>query len=239
MNNRTLIRMSLAGITGTLLAVGIPIAASAHVRIDPADAEPGSYTILTVRVPNESATASTSTVELHLPTDTPFASVSYVPVPGWSTELVETTLPEPVAVGENEITDAVTSVIWTADPGSEIGDGQLQQFALSVGPVPDTGSVTLPATQTYADGTVVEWDDAPDGEEPAPVLAINDTPTTEDHDAAAASGDDGNTSAATESTSPSTGSDDVLARVLGIGGLVVGAVGIVLAVTARRRTTAS
>jgi hypothetical protein len=56
--------------------------------------------------------------------------------------------------------------------------------------------------------------------------------TTEHADTAAATTE----SAAAGSTSSEAG--DVLARVLGIGGLAVGAVGIVLAVTARRKTSA-
>lgn len=234
---KILTKFSIAGAAGLLLAVAVPLAASAHVSINPISAEAGSYAVITVKVPNESATAATNKVELQLPTDTPFSSVRYVPVAGWSAELVTTTLPEPVAVGENEITEAVTSVLWTADPGSEIADGQLQQFDLSVGPVPDTGSVTLPAIQTYTDGDVVEWSGTgEDAEHPAPVLYINDAPAGDSHGDSDLDDDAATVSAngADGGTAPSS-SDDVLARVLGIGGLVVGAVGIVLAVTSRRR----
>lgn len=239
MKQRTVIRMSIAGAAGLLLAVAAPLAASAHVTIDPASAEPGSYTVLTVKVPNESATASTNRVEVALPTDTPFSSVRYVPVPGWSAELVRTTLPEPVTVGDNEITEAVTSVVWTAEAGSEIGNGQLQQFELSVGPVPGTGSIELPATQTYTDGEVVEWnEEGEDAEYPAPVLYINDAPAADHHGGSGDEDHSAETTSSTDATSASSG-DDVLARVLGIGGLIVGAVGIVLAVSARRSKQAS
>jgi hypothetical protein len=154
-----------------------------------------------------------------------------VPVSGWTAELVRTTLPEPVTVGETTVTEAVTSVVWTADAGSEIGAGQLQLFPLSVGPVPDVGSLTLPADQGYTDGTVVSWSEtAADAEHPAPVLYVNDAPVDDHHSGATASAEEETVVAASES------SDDVLARVLGLGGLVVGVVGIVLAVTARRKS---
>jgi uncharacterized protein YcnI len=246
LNKRAFMSLSIAGTAGLLLAVSAPLAASAHVTIDPGTATPGSYTVVTLKVPNESATASTTRVEVALPTDLPFTSVRYVPVPGWSAELVRESLPEPVMVGENELTESVTSVIWTAESGSEIGDGQLQQFDLSLGPVPDTGSIVLPATQGYSDGTVVEWaDTADDAEHPAPVLYINDAPSASSHGAA----QDASASAAASASAPAPApaltaaetsatastSDDVLARVLGIAGLVVGVVGIVLAVTNRRR----
>jgi uncharacterized protein YcnI len=215
---------------GLLLVLAAPLSASAHVSIDPGQAEAGSYTVVTLKVPNESETATTNRVELSLPTDTPFTSVRYVPVAGWSAELVTTTLPEPVTIGESTITEAVTSVVWTADAGSEIGAGQLQLFPLSVGPVPDTGSVALAADQGYTDGTTVSWNEtADDAEHPAPVLYINDAPVADEN-----SGHDATVEAAAAETG-SAPADDVLARVLGIAGLVVGAVGIVLAVTARRK----
>jgi len=230
---KSIIGASAALGAGVLLAIAVPLSASAHVTIDPGQAEPGSYTVVTVKVPNESETATTNRVEVSLPTDTPFTSVRYVPVAGWSAELVTSTLPEPVKVGESTITEAITSVIWTAAPGSEIGAGQLQLFPLSLGPVPDTGSVSLPADQGYTDGSTVSWDESgADAEHPAPVLYIDDAPPADHHGGAGDDHDEATADAPSDTTAVS--GDDVLARILGIGGLVVGVVGVVLAVTARR-----
>jgi len=230
---KSIIGASAALGAGVLLAIAVPLSASAHVTIDPGQAEPGSYTVVTVKVPNESETATTNRVEVSLPTDTPFTSVRYVPVAGWSAELVTSTLPEPVKVGESTITEAITSVIWTAAPGSEIGAGQLQLFPLSLGPVPDTGSVSLPADQGYTDGSTVSWDESgADAEHPAPVLYIDDAPPADHHGGAGDDHDEATADAASDTTAVS--GDDVLARILGIGGLVVGVVGVVLAVTSRR-----
>jgi uncharacterized protein YcnI len=224
----TLTRSAAALAVGTLLALSLPLAASAHVTVTPDAAAPGSYTLVTVTVPNESDTASTNRVEVFLPTDTPFTSVRFVPVPGWSAELVRGTLPESVMVGETEITEAVTSVVWTAQPGSEIGAGQLQLFPLSLGPVPDVGSLLLAADQGYTDGTTVSWNEEGDeAEHPAPVLFVNDAPV--DHHGA---GDAAVVSDDTATPAPTT---DVLARVLGIAGLVVGVFGLVVGFTARRQ----
>jgi uncharacterized protein YcnI len=221
--NRTLTIIGAAG-AALLLALAAPAAASAHVTVSPNTASAGSYALLNVKVPNESATAVTNKIELSLPTDTPFTSVSYVPVAGWSADLVREALPSPVKVGDNTITEAVTKVIWTADPGFEITAGQLQVFPLSLGPVPDVGSIVFPAEQTYSDGTVVSWVETGNGaEHPAPVLYVNDAPAGDHHGDAA--------------PEPSSSSDAV-ARTLGIGGLVVGAVGIVVAVAALRRKAA-
>jgi uncharacterized protein YcnI len=235
MSKRTLSRRTSAIVAigaGVLLTLAAPLAASAHVTVTPGEAEPGSFSLITVKVPNESATESTTRVELTIPEATPFAFVSYVPVPGWSTELVKSVLPEPYVTEHGEITEAVTTIIWTAQPGSEITDGQIQLFPLSVGPVPDTGAIVLSADQTYSDGTVVSWnEEGEDAEHPAPVLYVNAAPA-DDHDAT--DQDDADT---VSLTSEATGAaqPDVLARVLGITGLVVGVVGVVFGITSRRK----
>ncbi|CAN5168174.1 YcnI family protein [soil metagenome] len=233
-------RVSVALAAGATLALAAPLAASAHVTIDDNTAAAGSFALITFKVPNESATESTAKVEVTLPSDTPLAYVSYVPVPGWTAELTTTTLDTPVEAEGSTITEAVTKVTWTADPGSEITDGQLQLFPLSVGPIPDTGSIVLPVDQTYSDGTVVSWSETgEDAEHPAPVLYINDAPAADHH----SDGDDDHDTTTIDVADPdapasASSSDDVLARILGIGGLVLGAVGIVVGIAGRRKTTA-
>ena len=230
-----------------LLALAAPAAAFAHVSVAPNVAAAGSYALVNFTVPNESATAVTNKVELALPTDTPILNVSYVPVAGWNTELVRETLPSPVKVGDNTITEAITKVVWTATPGHEISAGQLQVFPLSLGPVPDTGTIVLTADQTYSDGTVVSWSETTDGaQHPAPVLYVNDAPPASGHhtdaptdhtatDNHGAATDSGNVMNATGSGSESS---DTLARGLGLGGLVVAVIGVVIAVMALRRKVA-
>lgn len=218
---------------GVTLALAAPLAASAHVTLDVNTAAAGSFALISFKVPNESATQTTTKVEVTLPSDTPLAFVSYVPVAGWTTELTTTTLATPVETDDGTVTQAVTKVTWTADPASAIAEGQLQLFPLSVGPIPDTGSIALPVDQTYSDGTVVSWSDTgDDAEHPAPVLYVNDAPAADHH-----GGDDG---AAIDVTEPdaAASSPDVLARALGVGGLVLGAIGLVVGLTARRKTTA-
>ncbi|WP_066040065.1 YcnI family protein [Herbiconiux solani] len=243
-------------VSGALLAtaaltLAAPLAASAHVHVEPGQASAGSYTTLTFKVPNESATASTTSVTVDLPTDTPFTSVSYLPVPGWTTTVTTAALPAQVTVGDATITEAPVSVTWTAVDGVGITDGQFQEFPISAGPVPETGSVELPAHQSYSDGTVVDWAEATpaSGEEPehpAPTLYIEDAPpASEDAGMAAGSGSgaemtvasasdsDAATAAADASTSAS------LAVGLGIGGFALGAIALVVAAVALLRRPAS
>ncbi|MEP6481832.1 MAG: YcnI family protein [Rhodoglobus sp.] len=231
MNKKSFITAATALAAGTVLALAAPLAASAHVTVGPNQAAAGSYPLIDFKVPTESATATTTKLELTLPEDTPFGYVSYVPVAGWTTQLVTSTLAKPIVTDDGSVTEAVTKVIWTAQPGAEITAEQYGIFPLAFGPVPDTGKIKLSVDQTYSDGTVVSWnEDGESAKHPAPVLYVNDAPPASHHDAGA--------SVEVEHGATATASDDVLARVLGIGGLVLGVVGIVVGVTGRRKTAA-
>lgn len=241
--NRT--SLTVAAGAALLLALAAPAAASAHVTVEPNTTPAGSWALVNIKVPNESATAVTTKVELFLPTDTPILNVSYVPVAGWTTQLVRETLPTPVEVGGTTVTEAITTVVWTAAAGQGISNGQLQVFPLSLGPIPDTGTIVMVADQTYSDGNVVSWSETEEGaSHPAPVLFVNDAPVADHH---AAAGDDdmleghtdghNDTDVLSHESGTASGSTDTLARGLGIGGLVVGAVGIAVAIAALRRKT--
>jgi len=224
----------VASLAATAALTLLPTAAQAHVRVVPESTTAGGWTVLTFRVPTESATASTNAVTVDLPLDTPLAHVGTKQLPGWTATVEEAELPAPVDLNGTTLTKAPAHVTWTADPGAEIAPGQFQEFALQVGPLPDAGTeLVLPAHQSYTDGSVVDWDDAPaaggdEPEHPAPVLT-----TTADEepvaDAAPASSTTGTTAAATAESS------DDLGRVLGAAGLGLGLVALVVAVVAARR----
>ena len=222
-----------AGGAGALLTaalvLGAALPASAHVRVVPDTTTPGSYALLTFRVPNEDPTARTTRVTLTLPTTDPFPAVSVQPLAGWDATVTDAALPQPVVDDEGAtLTRAPHTVTWTARPGQGIGRDQLQLFVLSVGPLPKAGTVLIPATQTYSDGTVVDWDQpTPAGgaepEHPAPAFTVGTA-------ASAATRPDVRAAAV-----PTT---DGTARWLGGAGLVVGAVGLLvgaLGLTAARR----
>ncbi|MEO8907185.1 MAG: YcnI family protein, partial [Microbacteriaceae bacterium] len=194
----------------------------------------------TFRVPTESATASTVKLEVDFPTTTPFSSVSYQPVAGWQAVVTTEKLATPVKTETATITEAVTKVVWTASADAAIAPGQFQQFSVSAGPIPDTGSVMLPTHQTYSDGSVVDWDQATpasgtEPEHPAPTVYINDAPPS----AAGVA----TTPTVTATPTPvaaaaafASSSDAVVALWIGLGGLALGAVAIVLAVFALTRS---
>jgi uncharacterized protein YcnI len=213
--------------------------AFAHVTPQPGTAEQGGYAVIALRVPTESDTAGTVSLQVTLPADHPITSVRTTPRPGWTATVTKAPLDPPLERHGRTITEAVRTVTWTADPGVRIGPGEFADFPLSLGPLPtDTDRLVLPVVQTYDDGEVVAWDQLPaaDGSEPerpAPLVTL--TPATGDgHDHAAAT-------AMTADPADTGGSTtDTTARWLGGGGLLVGALGFgfgIGAVLRSRRTT--
>ncbi|MDQ1662353.1 MAG: hypothetical protein QOJ68_2333, partial [Blastococcus sp.] len=119
-----------------LLAAGSGIA-SAHVTASSADAAQGGEGKVTFRVPDESDTARTVKIRVELPTKTPIASVSVLPVPGWTVKPTRVPLNPPVKTDDGDtITETVSVVEFDAAAGGGIAPGEFQEFALSVGPLP-------------------------------------------------------------------------------------------------------
>jgi uncharacterized protein YcnI len=198
--SRALTSITLAAATTSFALFAGTATASAHVRVSADSTTPGSYSLLTFKVPNESDKgALTTQVSVALPDLT---SASTELMPGWTVRL-----DRDVAAG------TVRSVTWTAAPGGGIPVDQFALFRLSV-KLPQGGTLNLPATQTYSDGTVVKWDQqTPAGgqepEHPAPAVAL----TAADH-----------------------ASTDNWPRWLSGGALIIAVAALVVAVVGRRRT---
>jgi uncharacterized protein YcnI len=219
-----------------LLVAGLGVA-SAHVSVSSPDATQGGFGKIVFRVPNESDTASTVKLRIQLPTDTPFASVSTEPIPGWSTTLTRTALNPPQKDDDgNEISEAVSVVEFAADPGNPgIGPGQFQEFSLSVGPFPDAKTLSFAAVQSYSDGTETAWIDPtvqgqPEPDHPAPTLTVG---------ASSSSSPSSGGSSASPADSGSSSSTGTVALILSIVALLLGVAGVVLGLRAGRRTVSS
>jgi uncharacterized protein YcnI len=143
-------------------------------------------------------------------------------MPGWT-----------VRLDRDAAAGTVRSVTWTAAPTVGIAPDQFGLFRISV-KLPDEKSVTLPATQTYSDGTVVKWDEPalPNGgepEHPAPVLALTgEAPPA--HDMAPAP------AASPTAAPPAHSTSDDTARWLAGAALILAAIGVVAAFVRARRT---
>ncbi|GAA2609174.1 YcnI family protein [Actinomadura fulvescens] len=217
-----------AAVTGLALVsvLGLATAASAHVTVNPREAEQGAYAKVAFRVPNERDDASTTKVQVDLPMDHPLASVSVRPVPGWTIKVEKAKLKTPLKAHGAELTEAVSRITWS---GGKIEPGQFQEFDVSMGQLPtDTDRLVFKAEQTYSGGEVVKWDqETKDGQEepehPAPVLKLIPKGTAT---GAGASGAPTVKTVAADSSSESA--DDGTARLLGGLGLAVGIAGVVI-----------
>jgi uncharacterized protein YcnI len=164
-----------------VVVAGIGVsAAGAHVTVHPGTEKRGaSDVLLTFAVPNEEDSASTTKLELTLPTATPLLGVRAQAMPGWTITVENAKLAKPVTTDDGTITEAASKVTWTAnDSAGAVAPGQFGAFTLLVGTLPSKGkSVVFKAVQTYSDGTVVSWIEpvvkgTPAPEHPAPVLIL-------------------------------------------------------------------
>jgi uncharacterized protein YcnI len=201
-----------AAATATALYAGTATA-WAHVHVDADNAVRGGEAILTFQVPNESDTgALTTQLSVALPNVT---SAGTEWMPGWTAKLDRDTT-----------AGTVRSVTWTAAPNVGIAPDQFALFRVSV-TLPNTDTVSLPATQTYSDGTVVKWDQPPlpgggEPEHPAPTLTL-------------AAGSPSGPRAAPAQASSQPAPDNTARWVAGAA-LLVGAAGVALALVGRRRS---
>src|SRR4029078_7540402 len=151
---RALITVGATGVGLGIIALSGAAPAWAHVHADADNPAPGATSMVTFNVPGESEKgALTTKLSVKLPD---VASARTEVMPGWAA-----TLDRDTGAG------TVRGVTWTADPKVGISSDQFALFRVSV-KLPEGDSVTFPATQTYSDGTVVNWDQPPlaDGGEP-------------------------------------------------------------------------
>jgi uncharacterized protein YcnI len=159
---RTLISAAAAA-TLYLGSAAVIAPASAHVHASSDDAVRGGMAIVTFQVPNESTKgAATTALTVNLSNVT---AVQAETQPGWTAKL-----------DRDSSSGTVRAVTWTAAPNGGIPVDQFGLFRISV-KLPDADTVSFPATQTYADGSVVQWDQSPqpggaEPSNPAPVLTL-------------------------------------------------------------------
>jgi periplasmic copper chaperone A len=186
--SRMLVRLGVVlTAVAALVATGGSVA-GAHVSVHADESAPGSTTELAFRVPNESDTASTISVRLSLPAETPLAEVTVLPVPGWRHKVTKAKLPAPVPAGHgHELSEMVSEIEWSAARDAGVGPGEYQVFRVA-GSLPEADRLIFKVIQTYDDGQVQRWIDEPaaDGSEPenpAPVLALDGNSTAHGHGA--------------------------------------------------------
>jgi uncharacterized protein YcnI len=137
----------LAGITAAVIVLALPAVAFAHVIVTPGQAGVGEELVFNVSVPNEKEVAVTS-VKLDVPKGV--TDVTPTVVPGFTIS---------TDGGDNN----VTALTWTGT----IPVGQREDFSFGAQVPASATQLDWKAYQTYADGTVVHWDQKPAGSDDA------------------------------------------------------------------------
>lgn len=143
--------MKRVGITGGLVALILTAAtpAWAHVTVSTDNPEPGGFAVYTVRVPSESESASTVSIEVQIPDG--LDASRYQPRPGWSLRIEDG--------------------VFTIDGGA-IGPGEFDEFRFQARNPENGGDLSFAAIQTYDDGEVASWTGEPGSDHPASVVQI-------------------------------------------------------------------
>lgn len=235
--SRRPLRLITGVIAGLTLAVGAPLAASAHVHVTPGEASAGVTENLVFSFSHGCDDAATTSLTVEIPDGV----TNVVPVAdaNWTIER---------EVGGN---GAVTSVTFAAREPIENGlKGTVALDARFDATLADT-SVAFPVVQTCTEGSY-EWTQvAADGQDPhdldtpAPVVAVGAVADGDDHDHGSSSGageheheDSSDAAAQASDTSAAADTSDAVARWLAGGALTAGILALVVALVAafRRRS---
>ena len=248
MTDRTRLRhtrrlLGAGAVTVGLMAAGTGVA-SAHITVSgPEATSGGSDVVISFRVPDESEAARTVGLKVRLPTDTPIASVLVQPKAGWSVSVSQSKLATPIKTDDGEITEAVSEIDWKVSAGGQgIAPGQFDQFTVIAGQLPEAKSLTFKAVQTYSDGTSVSWIEEPapgssaEPEHPAPVLTLGAGSSSEPGSSSATASSPAPTgssaSAAPSQAEAATTTSDAASRTTAVTGIVLGGLGVLLALAA-------
>lgn len=142
------IKVPSIGIIASVIALIVSSTVSAHVVVKPAEVVTAGFQTFTAGVPNEKNIPTTN-VRLVIPAG--LKHVSPTQKPGWQIET------EKEGAGEDAV---IKSITWSS---GTINEGLRDEFSFS-GQAPEKATeLRWKAYQTYADGTVVAWDQAESG----------------------------------------------------------------------------
>jgi periplasmic copper chaperone A len=219
--------------------LALPAVAQAHVTVQPGTAEGGGFSVVAFRVPNERDDASTTQLRVTLPKDQPIGSVQTTPVPGWKITTATRPLDKPIEMYGERLNTVVSEVTWTATDGG-IRPGQFQDFNLSLGQLPESGTLVFNTLQTYSSGEKVNWnevsaDPSVEPEHPAPILTITPAKAEGGSTRTDNGGQASENQQVTSAVQSDTGSYSTLALILSGAALVLSLVAAVLAWRSGRR----
>jgi uncharacterized protein YcnI len=213
------IRVAAGAALGLALAVSAPLAASAHVELDASTTAPASLSVLTFAVGHGCEGSATTSLAIRFPADV--QAVKPTLAPGWS-------------VAEQEAADG-TTVTYTADtplPDALRATVQVEALLPVDGAAGDV--VAFPTLQTCVQGST-DWAETPaagtEPDHPAPAITLTDAASATGASTGSAAAGPTEAAAATPAAAPV----DPVARLLGLGSLVVGVVAVMLLTIGMRR----
>jgi len=173
--SRQLVRGTLA-VFGAAALTLVSNPAWAHVEVETNRAYAGAKDVtLTFHVPNEEASATTSSITFVFPTDHPLLGVTATSQNGFTPTV--TTIPLATAVrGPRGLVHEVVRTVEFS--GGRLSGTEEKAFTFHVDQLPaDTRTLTFKALQKYSTGTSVSWievaaEGADEPEHPAPVLTL-------------------------------------------------------------------
>ncbi len=138
-------KILVSATAGLVLTFVLPAIAFAHVIVTPTRAGVGEELVFSVSVPNERNVA-VSSVKLDIPAGVD--EVTPTMIPGFT-------------ISTTGSTDKVSSITWTGN----IPVGQREDFSFGAQVPAKAAQLDWKAYQTYVDGTVVHWDQKPEGDD--------------------------------------------------------------------------
>jgi uncharacterized protein YcnI len=160
MRNRPLARAAVRRAAAAAVAVAVPLVAAtpawAHAAISPPVAKTGVLQQFTLAVPTEKENATTTSIQLTVPSGVEIDS--FEPEPGW-TRTVNAT-----GTGESAVVKQVT---WT---GGHVPTEEDSVFRFQATLTGGSKDYVFAVRQTYSDGSVVDWNGPESSDAPSPVV---------------------------------------------------------------------
>jgi uncharacterized protein YcnI len=141
-------------------ALALPASAFAHATLSPPVGLKGKLELYTLAVPTEKENATTTSIELTVPSG--FGIDSFAPSPGWTRKLAQT------GSGEDAVIQKAT---WTGG-STPTGEDSVFSFLASSS---SEKTYTFAVRQTYSDGSVVDWTGPESSDTPAPTIEAKDS----------------------------------------------------------------
>jgi len=217
--NRTSVRLTAGLAAGALLAVAVPLAASAHVEVDPGTAPAGATTPLTFAFHHGCDDSPTTSLAITIPDGVGNATPVYDG--GWTITR---------ALGANGVPTEITfTAVHPVDSGVAASVTVDVLFDTAAG----GKSIAFPVVQTCVDGST-SWTQVPergqtaeDLDSPAPAVTVGA--------AAGGAAKTGTSAHGSDAASTASAPADPVARWLAGGALASGVAALVVAVAAVRR----